>query len=97
MSIGLFVKYTDVEILKVFYRCQISPFFSLLYITCSSTILNFLQGFLKLTLFPLSVAISSGQYLLLKIFYFYQVNVFIACRLSKIYLPSERKAWFYLA
>ena len=25
-----------------------------------------------------------------------QVDVFIACHLSKIYLQSERKAWFYL-
>ena len=30
------------------------------------------------------------------IFYFRQVNLFIACHLSKIYLQSERKAWFYL-
>ena len=31
-----------------------------------------------------------------KVFYFSHVNVFIACHLSKIYLQSERKAWFYL-
>ena len=30
-----------------------------------------------------------------KVFYFSKVNVFIACYFSKIYLPSERKAWFY--
>ena len=32
-----------------------------------------------------------------KIFFFSQVNVFMACHLSKIDLQSERKAWFYLA
>ena len=32
-----------------------------------------------------------------KVFYFSQINVFIAFRLSKIYLQSERKAWFCLA
>ena len=36
------------------------------YVTCPSTILKFLQDFLKLALFLLSVNISSGQYLFLK-------------------------------
>ena len=31
------------------------------------------------------------------IFYFSQVKVFLACHISKIFLQSERKAWFYLA
>ena len=30
-----------------------------------------------------------------KAFYFSKVSVFIACHFSKIYLPSDRKAWFY--
>ena len=30
------------------------------------------------------------------IFYVSQVNMFLACHLSKIYLQSERKMWFYL-
>ena len=32
-----------------------------------------------------------------KVFYFSPVKVFISCHLFKIYLLSERKAWFYLA
>ena len=31
-----------------------------------------------------------------KFFCFSQINMFIACHLSEIYLQSERKAWFYL-
>ena len=49
-------------------------------------ILKFIQGWRKLAVFPL----------LLAKFCFSQVNVFIACRLSKIYLQSETKVWFYL-
>ena len=31
-----------------------------------------------------------------KVFYFSQVNVFIACHLSQIFPKSDRRAWFYL-
>ena len=90
---------------KIEWRCGIKCFLSLsnitllslLYVTCPSAILKFLQDFLKLAFFPLSTDISSGQYLLLKVFYFSQTIVFIACHLSKIYLQAEREAWFYLA
>ena len=45
----------------------------------------------KFLIYLFRIALTSN-----KIFYFSQVNVIIACHLSKIYLQSEKKESFYL-
>ena len=54
------------------------------------------QDYLKLTFFPFSFDIFRITFTSNKVVYFSQVNVFIACHLSKIYLQSESKGWSYL-
>ena len=83
--------------IKSFLSFQISPFISL-------CILDAYQRFKVLTMFSeISSYCFIFQYIFRiiftsdKVFYFSQINTFIACLLSKIYLQSERKAWFYLA
>ena len=46
--------------------------------------------------FPSFSEISCLSFTSNQVFYFSQVDVFIGCHLSKIYLQSERKASFYL-
>ena len=61
---------------------------------CPWTISKFLQCFLKLVFFWY---IFRKTFNFNKVFSFSKANVFIAWHLSKIYLRSQRKAWFYLA
>ena len=70
------------EILSFLSLSNITLLFSL-YIRCRSTILKFLQNFLKWALFPLSFDISSEQYLLLTKF---SIFLKLTCLLLAIFL-----------
>ena len=58
---------------------------------------KFLTRVSKISFFPFIFRCIQGNICFQKVFYFSRVSVFIVCHLSKIYLQSERKAWFYLA
>ena len=86
-----------IVVLKVFYHSQISPFFSL-------CMLMFINEFKVLTRFSeISFFAFNFWYIFRltftsnKVFYFFRVNVFIVCNLSKIDLQLQKKVWFYFA
>ena len=81
--------------IKVFYHCQISPFFSFCMLDAHQQfkVLTILFEISSLWFRCMSRIIFNSN----KVFYFSQIDAYVACFLSKIHLHLEREAWFYLA